>query len=71
MSDIPTADSVMRNALEVHTRSLMTRLTAAQEKTFYKFFPKGIDNMPIDRLRNAHDLVRRTVLNNGDVDERV
>lgn len=71
MHDIPVADTVMRNALEMHTRSLMSRLTATQEKQFYKFYPKGIDNMPIERLRIAHDLVRRTVLTNGDVDERI
>lgn len=69
MTNIPTADTIMRNAVEVHARALLEKCTATQVQGFYRFYPKGLDGLPLDKLKEAHALIRRTVVDNGPADE--
>ncbi len=45
---------------------MMTFATADQEAGFRSIFPKDVDNLPLDDLKSAHELVRRTVEPNGE-----
>ena len=69
MNSVPTADTIMRNAVEVHARGLLEKCTATQVQGFYRFYPKGLDGLSLDKLKDAHALSRRTVIDNGPADE--
>lgn len=69
MNSIPTADVIMRNAVEVHARALLEKCSSAQVSNFYAIYPRGLDGLPLDKLKEAHELIRRTVIKNGAADE--
>lgn len=68
---IPTNDEYILFCVRARLRMLLMHCTEEQQTSFVKFFPEklfpdGIDSMPIGSLRNATNLVIRTIYKNRE-----